>query len=139
MADFQRSAAELGLLTPTLAWPAAAGRRAPCGCFSDLRHLCQRSIFLTKDLSEERAVRVSRTPWREKHTRCNSAGHSEDHRRQVAGALPLGTPPGRDKSHPGGPDSGITHNIAATALVAAGFGHYVYPFVDGQEIRRPRV
>ena len=48
----------------------------------------------------------------------NSAGHSEDHRQQVAGALPFGMPPGRNKSHPGGPDSGITHNIAADACRA---------------------
>ena len=48
----------------------------------------------------------------------NSAGHSDDHRQHVARALPSGMPSGRNKSHPGGPDSGITHNIAANACRA---------------------
>ena len=62
-------------------------------------HLAEASSSPWRAVDDERGV-DERTP---RDSDSCSEGHCEDPGRQVARALPLRLPPGRSKSHPGGP------------------------------------
>ena len=62
-------------------------------------HLAEASSIPWRAVDDERGV-DERTP---RDSGSCSAGCCEDPGQQVAGALPLRLPPGRNKSHPGGP------------------------------------